>query len=334
MREQKIKRLLVVTPCLLVLVVMVFFTGLARSEYPERPVTILVGFEAGGAADLLTRGVVIGASQYLKQPIVVENKGGGGGSVALAVVATAKPDGYTLCQAPDVAIVDTALIQKVTYKPLKSFTPIIGIGAATHTALLVKNDAPWKTFDEFIDYAKRNPGKIKYGSAGVGTGMHVVMEIIAQKDGIKWVHVPYKSAVPARTALMGGHIDAVSSSIDWPPFVQSGQLKVLATHGEKRSPYFPDVPTLKEMGYNAVNFTVQAIVGPAGLPPEVVKKLEAAFVSGMETPEFKAVRERLYMSPVSLNSKEYDQYLKEKWGRTEKLFKETGIIKEAATQPY
>ena len=112
MRKQRSRKLLVITPCLLVLAAIVFLTGLARSEYPERPVTIMVGFEAGGAADLLTRSIVIGAGQYLKQPIVVENKGGGGGSVALAVVATAKPDGYTLCQAPDVAIVDMYLCRR------------------------------------------------------------------------------------------------------------------------------------------------------------------------------------------------------------------------------
>ena len=225
-------------------------------------------------------------------------------------------------------------MQKVTYKPLKSFTPIVGLAAAEHTALLVKSDAPWKTFPEFMDYAKKNPGKIKYSSSGVGTGMHVVMEYIASKEGVKWVHVPYKGSPASRAALLGGHVHACSSGIDWPPFVQSGELRVLATHGHTRSPHFPNVPTMKELGYDVTNETIHGIFGPAGLPPDVVAKLEAAFAKGMETPEFKTTREKLYLSPVSYNSKQFEQHLKEYWAKEEKMLKDVGVIKEPATQPY
>jgi tripartite-type tricarboxylate transporter receptor subunit TctC len=334
MIEEKLRMSLFTAFWVFVLVNMIFFTGVARSEYPERPVTIIVGMEAGGPTDISTRALIIGASKFLGQPIVVENKGGGGGTVALAVVATAKPDGYTLCAVQNVSIVDTPLMQKVPFKPLKSFTSIIGFAAATHTALLVKSDAPWKSFKEFIDFAKKNPGKIKYSSAGIGTGMHVAMEVIAKKEGIKWVHIPYKGTAPSRTALMGGHVDACSSGVDWPPHVQSGGLRVLATHGEKRSPHFPDIPTLRELGYDFVNWTVHSIVGPAGLPPEVVEKLETAFAKGRETTEFKIAVDTLYLTPFHYNSKDYDRYLKEKWGATEKIFKDIGIITEPATQPY
>jgi tripartite-type tricarboxylate transporter receptor subunit TctC len=334
MREQKLRTLWLMAIGLFVLVRLVFSPQVARSEYPERPVTIIVGMEAGGATDISVRAIAPGSSSALGQPIIVENKGGGGGTVAAAVIANANPDGYTLFAGQNVSIVDTPLMQKVPFKPLKSFTPIIAFAGSEHTALLVKSDAPWKTFKEFMDYAKRNPGKVKYSSAGVGTGMHVAMEFIAHKDGIKWVHVPYKGTAPSRTALLGGHVDACSSGIDWPPFVQSGDLRVLATHGEKRSPHFPNIPTLKELGYGFVSETVHSILGPAGLPPEAVKKLETAFTKGTETPEFKTVVEKLYLTPILIKSKEYDLHLKEKWGRTEKMFKEIGIIKEAATQPY
>jgi tripartite-type tricarboxylate transporter receptor subunit TctC len=334
-RKEMLRRLSSIAPCLLVLsVVMLLFTGAACSEFPERQVSVMVGFGPGGTIDLLARGIAIGAGKYLKQPVVIENRGGGGGSVALGVVAAAKPDGYTLTAIQNASIVDTALMQKVPYKPLKSFTPLLAIAMSEHSATLVKADAPWKTFREFMDYAKANPGKIKYGTSGIGTGMHVVMEAIAKKDGIKWVHIPYKTAVDARTALLGGHIDAVSSGTDWPPFVQAGQLRVLFTHGEKRSPHFPDVPTIKELGYNYASDTLHCIVGPAGLPSEVASKLEAAFEKGMETPEYKAVMEKIYMSPAHLTGKDLDQSLKDRWTKTEKLFKEYGIIKEAATQPY
>ena len=317
-----------------VLVNMVFFTRVARSEYPERPLTIIVAFDPGAATDISTRALAIGAEKYMGKPIVIENKGGGGGTVALAVVANAKPDGYTLCAAPNVSIVDAPLMQKVPFKPLKGFTPIIGHSAAEHTALLVKNDAPWNSFKEFIDFAKKNPGKIKYSSAGVGTGMHVAMEVIAHKEGIKWVHIPYKGAAPALTALLGGHVDACSAGIGYQPHAQSGALRLLADHGEKRAIDFPYVPTLKELGYDFMNDTVHAIVGPAGLSPDVVKKLETAFTKGMETVEFKTAQEKLYLNPVYYNSKEYDRHLKEKWIRTEKIFKDIGIITEPATQPH
>jgi tripartite-type tricarboxylate transporter receptor subunit TctC len=334
MRAQRLRTLWLIAISFFALVHMVFFTQVARSEYPERPVTVIVAMEAGGTIDVSVRAMAPGASRALGQSIVVENKGGGGGTVALAVIATAKPDGYTLCASNCDAVVITCLMQNVPFKPLKSFTSITGFAMSEHTALLVKSDSPWKTFKEFMDYAKKNPGKIKYSSAGIGTGMHVAMEYIAHKDGIKWVHVPYKGTAPARTALMGGHVDACSSGLGWIPFVQSGDLRVLATHGRERLPSYPDVPTLKELGYGFVNDTVHAILGPAGLPPEVVRKLETAFTKGTETPEFKTAVEKLYLTPILIKSKEYDLHLKERWVRMEKMFKEIGIIKEAATQPY
>lgn len=311
----------------------IFLAGSAGAEYPDRSVTIIVGFDPGAATDITTRVLASGAEKSLGKPFIIENKGGGGGTVALAVVANAKPDGYTLCASPNVAIVDTPLMQKVPFKPLKSFTPLLGHSAAENTGLIVKSDAPWKTYKEFVDYAKKNPGKVKYSTSGVGTGMHVAMEVIAKKEGITWVHVPYKGAAPATAALLGGHVDACSAGVGYQPQVLSGALRILATHGTKRSPDFPNAPTLRELGYDFYNDTVHAIQGPAGLPPDVVKKLESAFLTAMETPEFRTAQQRLYLNSVHYNSMQYEQHLKEKWTKTEKLFKETGIIKEAATQP-
>jgi tripartite-type tricarboxylate transporter receptor subunit TctC len=317
----------------IVAAVMLLAPQMVKAEYPDRPVTIVVAFDAGSATDLSTRILASTAEKILGKPIVVENKGGGGGAVALGVVANAKPDGYTLCGAPNVSIIDTPLMQKVTYKPLKSFTPIVGHSAAEHTGLVVKADAPWKTFQEFIDYAKKNPGKVKYSSAGVGTGMHVAMELIAHKDGIKWVHIPYKGVGASITAVLGGHVDVCTAGLGYQEQVKAGALRILATHGLKRSPDFPAAPTLKEFGYDFYNDTVHSIVGPAGLPPEVTSKLEAAFLKAMESPEFKNVQKKLYLNPVRFGSKEWDTELKEKWTRTEKQLKAAGIITEAATPP-
>jgi tripartite-type tricarboxylate transporter receptor subunit TctC len=315
-------------------IALLFFAESARSEFPERGVTFLVGMEAGGLTDLITRALAIGTASALKQPVMVENRAGGGGGIAAGVVAAAKPDGYTLAVIQNVTIVDLALMQKVPYKPLKSFTPVTAFSCSDNSALLVNNDSPWKTFGEFIRYAKDNPGKIKWSVSGLGTGMHVAMEVIAKRDGIKWVCVPQKGGPGARTALMGKHVDACSYGADWPIYTQEGTFRVLVTHGRTRSTYAPNVPTLLELGYNFMNNTLHSVVGPAGLPVDVVAKLEAAIAKGMETPEFKTTMEKLYLSPAHYNSKDYTRSIEERWDTMEKLFKEVGMIKEAATQPY
>ena len=326
------ERLTVILP--LILAATFFAVGTARSEYPDRPVTLISSVDTSSPQDMILRALVIGAERQIGKPFVIENKGGGASTVGLAILATAKPDGYTLCCAPNVAVANTPLMQKVTYKPLKSFTPILGFASSENSALLVKSDSPWKTLKEFVDYAKKNPGKIKYSTSGPGSGMHVAMEFIAMKEGIKWVHIPYKGTGAARIALLGGHVDACASGVDWPPFVDNGQLRVLVTHGRARMAKYPDVPTEKELGYGFVAETIHSIFAPAGTPSEFVSKLEAAFFKGMETQEFKKAQETLYYTPIKLTGKEYEQHLKDFWYRSEKIFKDMGIIKEAATQPY
>lgn len=313
---------------------LVFLAGPAWSTFPERPITVVVGSEPGGPIDLAARALAASSEKYLGKPIVVENKGGGGGTVAAAIVATAKPDGYTLCATPNITFGNTPLVQKVPFKPLKSFTPIVGYAIGEHTALLVKSDASWKTAKEFFAYAKSNPGKVKYSSAGIGMSVHVVMEIVARKEGIQWVHVPYKGAAPALTALLGGHVDACSAATNFVPHAKAGLVRVLATHGRARSPYFPDVPTFRDLGYDAISETIHSVAGPASLPGDVVQKLESSFLKGMDAPEFKNTIERIYLSSRPMTAKEYDQHLKDFWFKYEKIFKEMGLITEPATQPY
>ena len=314
-------------------ILVVSFVAQSRSEYPEKPITIIVTMDPGGVTDLATRALTVSMEKSLGKSVIVENRGGGGGAVGLGVLAKAKPDGYTVATTQNLSIVDTPLMQKVPYKPLGSFTPVAVFGYSEHTAVLVKPDAPWKTFGEFVDYAKKNPGKIKYSPAGVGSGMHVAMEYVAHKEGIKWVHVPFKGTAPSRTAILGGHVDACSSGMGWAPFVLSGQLRVLATQGRNRSPQFPNTPTFKELGYEFVSEAYHTMVGPADLPPDVVKKLENAVQKAMATPEFKQTAEAQEVTIFYMDSVQYDRHLKEKWSRTEKDFKMLGVIKEAATPP-
>jgi tripartite-type tricarboxylate transporter receptor subunit TctC len=306
----------------------------ARAEYPERPISLLVSYAPGGSSDMTARVLAVDAEKILGQPIIVENRGGGGGTLALAHVANAQPDGYTICQAASTGIVRTPLLQKVPYKPLASFTPIMAYVGAHNSGLVVKSDAPWKTMREFLDYAKKNPRKVKYGTPGVGTALHHAMEFVAHQEGIEWVHVPFPGSAPAINSLLGGHVTAGSVGPELVPFAQAGSLRTLGTHEYKRSATFPDVPTFREQGFDFVNETVFSIFGPAGLPPDVVKKLETAFTKAMESPQFKAVCEKMSLIPAYYNSKDYDRFLKELWPTLEKSHKETGLIKEAATQPY
>jgi tripartite-type tricarboxylate transporter receptor subunit TctC len=326
------KQGLLIAICFLIFANMVFFTGVARSEYPEKEITIICISDPGQSADILIRALIVGAGKYLQKPFVIDYKQGAGGMLAASVVSAAKPDGYTICEVSTSGIIEGALMQKAPFKPLKSFTPIMAFCAAEHTATVVANDAPWKTFKEFVDYAKKNPGKVKMG-VSPGSGMHIAMEFVVHQDGINWVNVPFQSGAASRTAVMGHHIDAAATSIDWPPFVESGQLRALVTHGRTRSPHVPNVPNLIDLGYNFSAVVPYSLIGPAGLPPEVVAKLETAFVKGMETPEFKAAMQKVYMTPFYLNGKDYDRHLRERWAEQEKLFKQFGFIKEAATQP-
>lgn len=325
-----LKKILTISVCFLFVLTLLFCSSEALAEYPERPITLLVAFAPGGSMDLSSRAMAAAAEKLLGNPVVVENKGGGGGTVALALVANAKPDGYTLCAATSTGIVRAPQMQQVTFKPLKSFTPIIGF-ASPQNAIVVRSDAPWKTFREFLDYAKKNPGKVKYGTTGVGSAMHHVMAYLELKEGIKWIHLPYKGTADAMTALMGGHVDACSSGPEHVPFARQGQVTILAYAEERRNPKIPDVPTLKELGYDWANETVFSIVGPAGLPPAILAKLESAFTKAKDGPEFKTVIDKLDLVPVYYNAKEYDQFLISSWARLEKNLKETGLIKEPAT---
>jgi tripartite-type tricarboxylate transporter receptor subunit TctC len=304
-----------------------------RAEYPDRPITMYVTFAAGGSMDMSTRAISAAAEKILGQPIMVENKGGGGGTVALALLANVKPDGYTLCGATDSGIIRAPQMQKVTYKPLKDFTPLIAY-AQPFNAILVKKDAPWKSMKELIEYAQKNPNKIKYSTGGVGTGMHHGMAVVERVAGIKWIHVPYKGNADALTALLGGHVDVCSAGPEGYPHERAGTIRILAIAESKRNPKYPDIPTLKELGYDFANDAFFSIVGPAGLPPDIVKKLESAFTKAAESKEVKTVIDKLDLVPVLYVGKEYDDHLKSYWPRMEKSLKEIGLIKESATNPY
>ncbi|MCL2669061.1 MAG: tripartite tricarboxylate transporter substrate binding protein [Syntrophaceae bacterium] len=333
MRTQMRKTGFLTAVCFLMLAPVVFLTGAASAAYPEKEITVINGSDPGTSGDILARALTEAASKILGKPFVMEHKVGASGLLAGSSVAAAKPDGYTIGMMTISGIIEGTISQKAPFRPLSSFTPILTNFAAEHTVTIVAPNAIWKTFKELVDYAKKNPGKIKMG-VSIGSGMHMAMEVVRHQEGINWEYVPFKGGAATRTAIMGGHVEVATTSVDWPPFAEAGQVRALVTHGRERSPHSPNVPTLIELGYNFAAVTPYGFMGPAGLSPEVTATLENAFIKAMETPEYKtAMQKVIYMSPFYLNSKDFGRYLRERWVEQEKFMKQLGFIKEAATPP-
>jgi tripartite-type tricarboxylate transporter receptor subunit TctC len=302
------------------------------AAYPERPITVLVGFAPGGSMDLSARALARSAEKILGQPIVIENKTGGTGTVALAALLSQNPDGYTLCATPSSVLIRVSQMQKVPFQPFKSFKLIIGFSTPL-LGILVKNDSPYKTLKDLTDAAKKNSGKIKYATTGVGSTTHAAVDEIAATEKVQMIHVPYKGSIEALTSMLGGHVDFASLTSEFVPSVKAGQTRVLATMAEKRSPKFPDTPTLKEAGYDFVNDAVFSIVGPSNLPPEIAKKLEEAFAQAIKNKEYLDTLDKIDMMPVHYSGKELDGFLRVHWKKINKHLIATGLIKEAATLP-
>ncbi len=254
------------------------------AEFPTKEVQIIIPYAAGGATDLIFRALAATTGKYLGKAVIVVNRPGGGGTVGVTEVSQAKPDGYTLLSAiTPLTILPHQVKTTFTYQ---SFEPIINV-VKDPGMFLVKSDSPWKNLNEFLDYAKKNPGMITVGNSGAGGGVHLIALAFEKTAGVKFNHIPFAGGGPSVTALLGGHINAVSVS---PPegieHVKAGKLRIIALFAEKRFELFPDVPTVKEQGINFTMGQWRGLAAPKGTPPDVIKKLHDAFKKGMEDPVF------------------------------------------------
>jgi len=309
------------------MVLFLYALPVVAAEFPSKPVTLIVPWPPGGSTDVSFRVLAETTSKYLGQPVIVENKAGGSGTVGGATMAaTAKPDGYTVCQLP-ITIFRLPYMMKVSWDPLKDFTYIIHLTGYTF-GVVVKADAPWKTWNEFIAYAKANPNKVTYATPGAGTSLHITMETIAMRQGIKWIQVPMKGGGETTPAVLGGHVTATADSTGWAPQVDAGQLRLLVTWGNQRTKKWPDVPTLKELGYGIVSNSPFGIAGPKGMDPKVVKILHDAFKKGMEDPDYLKILERLDMEPFYKNSEDYAKYVKEMCEEEKEIVDKLGLKKK------
>jgi tripartite-type tricarboxylate transporter receptor subunit TctC len=298
----------------------------AQEKYPTKPINFIIGYPAGGTTDVCARPLVAAASKILGQPVIVVNKPGGASVIAVATLKNEKPDGYTIGILPSGAVLSQHM-RKVPYDSAKDFTPIVQYAVYLY-GLVVKPDSPWKTFKEFIDYAKANPGKIRYSTAGPGTPQHLVMERLARKEKIKWTHIPFEGGPPAIANLLGGHVEASSQTTEWKKNVEAGTLRLLAVYGEKRMIDFPNVPTLLELGYNIIAPSLICVVGPKGLSPQIVEILHGAFKKAMEDPDFIKMGRQLDQPVIYRGPQELGKHLVEMNEEVGSLIGSLGLRKE------
>jgi tripartite-type tricarboxylate transporter receptor subunit TctC len=276
--------------------------GLA-ADFPTKEVQILVPYAAGGATDLVFRALAAHTSKYLGKAVVVVNKPGGGGTIGFTEAAQARPDGHTLVT----AITPMTILphQVKTQFSYANFEPVINV-VQDPTMFQVRADSQWKTLGQFLDYARKNPGMITVGNSGAGGGVHLAALAFEKAAGVTFNHIPFAGGGPSVTALLGGHVHAVSVS---PPegigHVRAGKLRILALFSERRMEAFPDVATVREQG---VDFTLsqwRGLAAPRGTPPDVVQKLHDAFKQGMDDPAFVKVATEMTVHLSYLGPREF-----------------------------
>ncbi len=321
------KKCKLIALCAILAFIMAFDLPALAPEFPTKSITLVIPYPAGGSTDLTGRALANAAKKYLGQPIIVENKSGGGGTVGPSLVVPKPPDGYTIgiiTSSPTIAY----HMGKLNFNPVGDLTHILR-WAGYLFGLVVQTDSQWKTIQEFMQYAKQNPQKVSYGSPGVGTPPHLAMEeLAALAGGIQFVHIPYKGGAESNTGLLGGHVDSVSDSSGWGPLVDAGKFRLLVTYGYQRSTRYPQVPTLKEVGYNMVSPGPIGLIGPKNMPKPIVAKLHDAFKKAMDDADFQAVMKKLDMIPLYLNSEDYEKFVRQDSERIGRLVRKLGLDKK------
>ncbi|HEX2547961.1 MAG TPA: tripartite tricarboxylate transporter substrate binding protein [Ramlibacter sp.] len=303
--------------------------AVAQGAYPTKPITMVVPFPPGGLADTVGRPVAEAMARELGQPVVIENRGGAGGGIGMAHVAKSPADGYTILMAlssysvlPDA---DVLLGRQQMYaynalRPIARFT-------ADPTVLAVRADAPWKTVKEFVEDARKRPGRLNFGSSGNYGTMHVPMEILKQVAGVSMTHIPYTGAGPAVVALLGGQVDAVSTGpATVLQHVKSGRLRVLAHWGTTKLETMPDVPSLKQAGYNAEYAQWSGLFVPAGTPDAVVQRLRAAARAAANDQKVKDVIMNAGSPILYQDTPEFEKYVQGDVQRMKSVVKRIGKV--------
>jgi tripartite-type tricarboxylate transporter receptor subunit TctC len=301
-------------------------TGVARAQLPTKPLRYIVPVAAGGGSDMVGRTVTERWGKLLNQTVVVENIGGGGGTIACQTTMRAPPDGATLMQGYVATHGTSPATRKVPYDAIKDFTPIGMIGA-TPNVLVVNSSLPVNTLSEWTDYVRAYPGKISYGSAGPGSLTHLTMELFKQQQKSFIVHIPYRGIAPAFTDLLGGQTQAMFPGLAAAlPHIRSGRVRPLAVTGLQRHPLLKDVPTLDESGFKG--FDAQqwyGVMGPAGIPAPAVKQLNDTLNAVLQQPD---LREKLSVGaiePMPMSAEDFGRFVQQDLARWTQLARERNI---------
>jgi len=299
----------------------------ALAAYPDKPVTVIVAFAPGGNVDATARAIGPALSRVLGQPVVIDNRGGAGGTIGSGLVARAAPDGYTLMVGSTATNATApAFVKSVSYDPVKSFTAIGGI-STTPSVLVVAPNTAARNYAELVKESQGRASGLNMGSPGTGSLNHLTTELLKQKTGLNATHVPYKGAGPALTDLMGNQLDAMVDQLSSSaPFIESGRLRAIAQTGATRSPLLPDVPTLREQGVEGVDVAVYTgLFAPAGLPAEVKDKLVQALHEALRDPDVQQRLQAQGSEPMQLSQPEFEQFVASEAARWRDVVQTAGI---------
>lgn len=298
----------------------------AQEKFPNRAINLIAPWPPGGSSDAVMRAFANSVSQVLGVPVVIENKPGAGGTLGAAAMVNAKPDGYTLTQLP-LGIYRLPHMQKMSFDPIKDIQHIVCLTGYTF-GIAATMDAPFKTLKEMVAYAKANPGKLEYGHTGTGTTPHLAIEEFSDKAGIDLNPIPYKGSAEILQAILGGQIRVMSGTTEFAPHVKAGKLRLLATLGGHRNKAFPDVPTVKESGWDTITESPFGIGGPKGMDPAVVKILHDAFKKTLEDPKVIATLEQFYQPVIYMGTDDYTKYGARTYAAEKATIERLGMLKK------
>ncbi|MDA8125674.1 MAG: tripartite tricarboxylate transporter substrate binding protein [Deltaproteobacteria bacterium] len=295
------------------------------SKYPSKPITYICPSPPGLATDTSIRLLAKELEKILGQPVVVVNKPGAALTIGTAAVATAKPDGYTIGFTGGPPLYFTPLLQKVPYDPFKDLRMVAQYGGCTNGAVFVKGDSPFKSFKDVIAYARQNPKKVTYGTTGANSITHITLEAIAKQENVQLTHIPFKGTPEAQSAVLGGHVSFAAGDfvVD---MVGSGQIKLLMMLREDKSEYHPEIPILKDLGYNIPYAVLGVVMTQKSVPDPIVRKLEEAVVKAMKEPAFVKGMKDLRLQLTYRSGKEMDAYNLKSNEYYTKVFKEMGLL--------
>ncbi len=309
---------------LLVSVISFSDNGLAQESFPSRPITLIIDQGPGGQNDVTARAISKIAEKELGQPIVCENKPGGGMILARNTIVKAKPDGYTIGVSGTSTNINRPHMEALPFDVLTDQTDI-AVYLKYSVALCVKADSPWKTIDDVIAYARKNPGKFTYGTAGAGTSQHIVMERIAKKEGIKWSMVPFKSGSLPVLACLGGHVNAVAQGpVDLIPQIEAGKLRLILALNDTRWEIAPNIPSsMERYGFYAFNF--KSIIGPKGMPEPIVEKIENAYKKAATDPSFVELCKTIKAENYFMSGKDYSKLWRSHYKIMGEIIRDMGL---------